>query len=222
MSGRMVARVTCELGSDEWLVSGENNAQHPEVEVNNQLMEMVDKALQESPPEAYVLRRDGAPSLRTSSGLEVVPAYGGQNDSAVLLLEFLLPTIDLDGVTLRLNQDESASVRGRRRNAFIAADAAVRQRDTACQKLIDERRELKKLRVELAAKGKLREASETRMTDLKAILMIFRINVVTSMVPVPFSVEDSTACMYAYDGGHITERYTTNSRSVWDISGRKK
>lgn len=89
-------------------------------------MDVVDEAQEESRPVAYALGRYLASALRPSYGKFVVPDGGVQTDIATLLLQFPFPTIEVDNITLRLIQDDLASVRGRCRRAFLAVDEAAR------------------------------------------------------------------------------------------------
>lgn len=76
--------------------------------------------------------------------------------------------MDIDNVTLHLIQDELASVLGHCRTVFLAVDNSGQQRDTALQELMDERRELKTLRDNLASEHGRREMAEAKVTDVQA------------------------------------------------------
>lgn len=69
-------------------------------------MEMLDEAPRESLPDSSVSPRNPVSAVRTSTVMVVVPVSSSQNDSATLLLQFQLPCMAVDNITVRLMQDK--------------------------------------------------------------------------------------------------------------------
>lgn len=105
-------------GSSGRLFSGKHLAGLRAVDEDDQIMDVVDEAPRELPTGASASRRDSTSALRPSAGKAVVPSSGVQTDIAAFLLQFTLPTMDADNITVCLIQDELASIRRRCRTAF--------------------------------------------------------------------------------------------------------
>lgn len=91
-----------------------------------------------------------------------------QTDIAALFLQFMLLNLDVYKVTMRVMQDEVASVRGRFRTAFSETHEALCQRGNVWKELMDELRELRTLRTKLASECMRHAASEITVSDLQA------------------------------------------------------
>lgn len=74
-------------------------------------MDIVDEARRESFLDARISRRPSASAPHLFAGRAVIPTGNSQTDIATLLLQFPLPDLDVDNVTVRLMQDELASIR---------------------------------------------------------------------------------------------------------------